>query len=528
MGEWIPEPLPENSEFVSSDPADRITLDESINMAFLVVLESMTPAERVAFILHDVFRYPFAEVAEIVGRTPGACRQRPDQADLGGAKPREAAILGQPLNHVDLVRPENGWSDRGTGSYRAAVSIEARGFIRSHQAFARLWTARTISFLGDSVGLVALLLYVQTDTGSAVAVAMLMLVGDFAPQLLSPIAGAIADRLDRRLVMVTCEVGQALLVLTIALTLPPLPVLLSLVAVRSLLATVFQPASGAAVPGLVADEHLPRANSLIGAGTHGLDVLGPLVAAALLPLLHIPGLLVFDAATFAVSAALLMTLPRLPRPARAAGAAPTTVLGEAAEGLRYLWQHKVIRVVTLGFCAVVAFNGVDDVALVFLAKDALHQGDSAASALYAGAGAGMLVGFAVLARWSGRVPVVVLLLVGYAVSSLGNLLTGLAWAIVAALGMQFIRGAGIAAMDTGHHTLIQRVVPEPLLGRVFGNLYGAVGMAAGLSYVVGGLVLDATGPRLVLIVAGAGGLIVAGVVATLLPRHLRALGERST
>jgi hypothetical protein len=53
----------------------RVTLDESVNMAFLVVLESMTPAERVAFILHDVFRYSFAEVAEIVGRTPAACRQ---------------------------------------------------------------------------------------------------------------------------------------------------------------------------------------------------------------------------------------------------------------------------------------------------------------------------------------------------------------------------------------------------------------------------------------------------------------------
>ena len=59
----------------TADPADRVTLDESVNMAFLVVLESMTPAERVAFILHDVFRYPFADVAEIVGRTPAACRQ---------------------------------------------------------------------------------------------------------------------------------------------------------------------------------------------------------------------------------------------------------------------------------------------------------------------------------------------------------------------------------------------------------------------------------------------------------------------
>ncbi|MEV4108388.1 RNA polymerase sigma factor SigJ [Nonomuraea sp. NPDC049695] len=82
VGEWIPEPLPERTEWISGrpggatvDPADRVTLDESINMAFLVVLESMTPAERVALILHDVFRYSFAEVAEIVGRTPAACRQ---------------------------------------------------------------------------------------------------------------------------------------------------------------------------------------------------------------------------------------------------------------------------------------------------------------------------------------------------------------------------------------------------------------------------------------------------------------------
>jgi RNA polymerase sigma-70 factor (ECF subfamily) len=82
VGEWIPEPLPEPAEWISgrpaggtADPADRVTLDESVSMAFLVVLESMTPAERVALILHDVFRYSFAEVAEIVGRTPAACRQ---------------------------------------------------------------------------------------------------------------------------------------------------------------------------------------------------------------------------------------------------------------------------------------------------------------------------------------------------------------------------------------------------------------------------------------------------------------------
>ncbi|MEU8865064.1 RNA polymerase sigma factor SigJ [Streptomyces umbrinus] len=82
VGDWIPEPLPDPTEWITgrsgaggSDPVDRVTLDESVTMAFLVVLDAMTPAERVAFVLHDVFRYPFGEVAEIVGRTPAACRQ---------------------------------------------------------------------------------------------------------------------------------------------------------------------------------------------------------------------------------------------------------------------------------------------------------------------------------------------------------------------------------------------------------------------------------------------------------------------
>ena len=102
-----PEPLPDRTEWISGrpggiiDPADRVTLDESVSMAFLVVLESMTPAERVALILHDAFGYSFAEVAEIVGRTPTACRQlassarrriRPSQAPTTPAAQRACMV----------------------------------------------------------------------------------------------------------------------------------------------------------------------------------------------------------------------------------------------------------------------------------------------------------------------------------------------------------------------------------------------------------------------------------------------------
>ncbi|WP_329389316.1 RNA polymerase sigma factor SigJ [Streptomyces sp. NBC_01351] len=104
VGEWVPEPLPDRTEWMSGrldhgggDPADRVTLDESVDMAFLVVLESMTPAERVSFILHDVFRYPFTEVATIVGRTPAACRQLASSARrrIGAARTSMAPARGQ-------------------------------------------------------------------------------------------------------------------------------------------------------------------------------------------------------------------------------------------------------------------------------------------------------------------------------------------------------------------------------------------------------------------------------------------------
>lgn len=83
VGEWLPEPVPGESPIAASvplDPLDRVTLDDSVSTALMVVLESLTPAERVAFVLHDVFGVPFAEIAETVGRTPDAARQLASQA----------------------------------------------------------------------------------------------------------------------------------------------------------------------------------------------------------------------------------------------------------------------------------------------------------------------------------------------------------------------------------------------------------------------------------------------------------------
>lgn len=79
VGPWLPEPLVDLAG-VDPNPADRVTLDESVRMALMVVLERLSPAERTAFVLHDVFQLPFDTVGDIVGRSPAACRQLASRA----------------------------------------------------------------------------------------------------------------------------------------------------------------------------------------------------------------------------------------------------------------------------------------------------------------------------------------------------------------------------------------------------------------------------------------------------------------
>jgi len=144
VGEWIPEPLPEPTEWVAGhraanggDPADRVTFDESVTMAFLVVLDAMTPAERVAFVLHDVYRYPFSEVAEIVGRSPAACRQLASSARRRIRTARAPA--GPSAEQAAIVRDfKAAWATQdidaliGLLDPEATATADGGGFVPTH------------------------------------------------------------------------------------------------------------------------------------------------------------------------------------------------------------------------------------------------------------------------------------------------------------------------------------------------------------------------------------------------------------
>jgi RNA polymerase sigma-70 factor (ECF subfamily) len=149
VGPWLPEPL------VSEDPADRVTLDESVSYALLTVLEQLSPAERTAFLLHDVFDLPFGDVAEVVGRTPEAVRQLASRArrHVKSEGPRFAASRDEHDRAVrafaqavadgaleDLVAvldPDVVWTSDGGGP-ATALRKPMRGGARVARAWAAL------------------------------------------------------------------------------------------------------------------------------------------------------------------------------------------------------------------------------------------------------------------------------------------------------------------------------------------------------------------------------------------------------
>ncbi|HEY8428358.1 MAG TPA: sigma-70 family RNA polymerase sigma factor [Sandaracinaceae bacterium] len=140
VGTWLPEPWPgdELAQAPADDPASMLALAESASMALLVVLESMTPAQRVVFVLHDVFQYSFDEVAEMVGRTPEACRKlasaaraRVSASRLAGRRPADGATLrafraawqARDLEAlIELLDPEAVAIADGGGVVRAALA----------------------------------------------------------------------------------------------------------------------------------------------------------------------------------------------------------------------------------------------------------------------------------------------------------------------------------------------------------------------------------------------------------------------
>jgi MFS family permease len=395
------------------------------------------------------------------------------------------------------------------------------GSLLRNTRFLQLWVGQGISFVGDFVSTVALVVLVVELSGNASAVGGL-LVARLIPTLASPLAGVLADRLDRRAVLVTSDLARAILI-TGAVFAQDLAVLYVLAFLMGLARTFFNPTIRAAFPSVVGEGDLTRANSLIS-GTFSFSIMaGPALGGLLVATAGVNTAFLLDAATYVLSAAFLSRIPF----SRSQTSEDEGFVQELQSGFSYLARARVPLAIVVGaFLTILTINATVP-AEVFLAKDTFRAGDAGYGLLVSLWGGGMVLGSALMAVLGDRVnlvPIYFLSIFGGALALIGvGLSPVFVFALVALMTEGFFTGVDNVATDT----LLQKRVPDAFLGRVFSVRFLSYSAGEALAYPIGGLMVDASGPRSTYLLAGAA-TAVAGLLVLLFMAEIPQKSHRET
>jgi MFS family permease len=362
--------------------------------------------------------------------------------------------------------------------------------------FVRLWVGQGISFVGDAVSMVALVVLVVQITGSAAAVGG-ALVARLLPTLASPLAGVLADRFDRRVILVASDLARAALVLGIVFA-RDLVVLYGLVFLMGAVRTLFNPTVRAAFPSVVGGGDLTRANALISGTFSASTMVGPALGGLLVASLGVNAAFFLDAATYLLSAAFLSSIP-LARPQRE----ETEGFGrEVKAGIGYLARAPVPLAIVVGAFLTILTINITIPAEVFLAKETFSAGDTGYGLLVSVWGGGMVLGSALMAALGDRALLVPLYFLSIFAGALALAGTGLAPTFALALGALMVEGIATGIDNVATDTILQKQVPDAFLGRVFAVRFLSYSAGEALAYPLGGLIVDAIGPRSTYLFAG--------------------------
>jgi hypothetical protein len=395
--------------------------------------------------------------------------------------------------------------------WRPALLAQALEPLRALRGrpFALVWAGQTLSRVGDHLFQIALAWWVLEQTGSAAAMATLLIAG-FAPMLVCLLlGGALVDRASRVLVMLRSDLLRCAVAALVALLAwagrLELWHLYALNLAFGVVDAFFQPAYAAIVPDLVSDDDLPSANMLTGASTQLGRIAGPALGALIVALGGAPLAFALNALTFLLAGVLLVPLLRAQHQgAPAQQPQPGPLLAEIREGLAAVratpWLWRTILLFALGN---VALGGPYGIALPLLVSGHLGLGVEALGLLYALFAAGYLAGGLWLARSRqvrrrGRLIYLGVALAGLALAAFGLPLPYLALGLAAC-----VNGALLEIGAVAWTSAMQQYVPRGLLGRV--SSIDALGSLAliPLGYAATGWATDLLGAPLVFLIGGA-------------------------
>jgi MFS transporter len=390
--------------------------------------------------------------------------------------------------------------------------------LRRNRAFAVFWTARTISFAGTGITMVVLpvLMYGMTHSPGWVATIGVM---EFLPYLaFGLLAGAVADRVNRKKLMVGCDAAAAFLLVTVPVTAAFHRLVIAQVLIVALgIATVyvwFDAANFGTLPALVGRAELPVAASLIGSSGQVALLCAPTAGAALLAVMSPSYALGFDAASYLISALLLLSIRR-PFARAQPEREPKRIRADIAEGLRFLWHQPVIRTMSFSVTCVCLSWGGTFALLVVYANRALRltQVDVRLGLLYSAGELGGLLAAAAVPTLIKRLPIGPMAAAFLAVNAAAVAFLAVAPSYAWALPAFFLDELTYLIVLTIGITLRQLLTPDHLQARVntAGRMLAGSGLPVGAA--LGGFLAESLPIRLtfgLLAVSAVAGAVLAG------------------
>lgn len=362
--------------------------------------------------------------------------------------------------------------------------------------FTVVWIGQIVSVLASSMSQFALTLFMFDETGSALAMGTMQVFFITPFLLISPVAGVWVDRYDRKMMMMVSDIGAGIATLAI-LALQAMGILefwhLYGASIIYGLAMAFQwPAYSAAISTMVPKEQLTRANSMMSLIEAGPQVIAPILAGALLPLITLTGILLLDIVTFLFAIGVLMVV-HIPQPVRTEEGVKSQsggIWNEAAYGFKYIFARPSLLGLQMVFFFGNLFAGIGFTALapMILTRSG---GDSLAFGTVQSAGAiAAVVGGVVMSAWGGFKQRSYGVLLGWIVSGIGMAIIGFEGGLVFwIIGIAITEGV-VPLVNGSNQAIWQSKVAPDIQGRVFSARRLIAWLTNPISPLIGGALAD--------------------------------------
>ena len=379
----------------------------------------------------------------------------------------------------------------------------------TNKEFLKLWIGLTQSQLGSLINFVALSLYIYKRTQSGLAVGKLEIAMALPSVLVGFFAGVVVDRFNKKWVMVVSDVLRAILFLVMGF-ITNIPSIYVIVFSASLVSLFFGPAYWASIPLIMDKQRLMEANSLSEMSQQIARIIGPALAGVMFLKFGFKFICIFNSITYIISALIILSinLPTRSIEKKKWGnfKAP---LKEIVEGLKYVRNSHLITSIII-ICGAIQFGaGAIVVLVVMFVKEALHGSDAVYGMIISATAIGSLAG-AFTTWFRGRLSEEVI--AKYSFLVLGVAILSVSFSSSVSLALLFFAVVGISQTiaSIAIATLLQKHVPNEIMGRTFASMGILIQACQLVSMGVGGILSDIIGVRMVYILGSVIILLAAG------------------